>query len=522
MIDIERIDHLANIPAMQAAERPDATALSFEGRETSFKAFEQAANRVANGLLGLGTVPGMRVAWLGKNMDTFYEVAFGAILARGVITGINTRLAAAEIAWILNDCEAETLFVSKDFFATVEAIIADCPRVRNIICVEGQFADWTPYEAFCAAHSATPPKLNNAIDDDAVQLYTSGTTGFPKGVVLTNETYLGFFSQAAKLEWSSYGVGEAVMNAMPVFHVAGINVGFLSLAQGSECVVLRDIDPGLILQLIPEKQIAHAFWVPAVIMMLLQHPKIMDTDFSSMKNVFYGASPIAETLLTKAVEIMGARFTQLYGLTETVGAATYLPHEAHDPARGKLRSCGIPWPDADVRVVDPDQRTVATGEVGEIVIRSNFIMKGYWNRDEATKEAIRDGWFHTGDAGYFDDDGYLYIHDRIKDMIVSGGENVYPAEVENAIFGCPGVADVAVIGVPDKTWGEAVKAIIVCAPGESPAAADIIAFARQKIAGYKLPKSVDVIEAMPRNPSGKILRKDLREPYWKGADRRVS
>jgi acyl-CoA synthetase (AMP-forming)/AMP-acid ligase II len=218
---------------------------------------------------------------------------------------------------------------------------------------------------------------------------------------------------------------------------------------------------------------------------------------------------------------MGARFTQLYGLTETVGAATFLPPEAHDPSWGKLRSCGVPYPGAVIRCVDETGAPVPAGEVGEIVIKAGFVMKGYWNRPEATKEAIRDGFFHTGDAGYFDEDGFLYIHDRVKDMIVSGGENVYPAEVENAIFGHPAVADVAVIGVPDEKWGEAVKAIVVAKPGETPTPESVIAWAKERIAAYKCPKTVDIIEALPRNPSGKILRKDLREPYWKDMDRRV-
>jgi acyl-CoA synthetase (AMP-forming)/AMP-acid ligase II len=311
------------------------------------------------------------------------------------------------------------------------------------------------------------------------------------------------------------------MNAMPQFHVAGVNVGVLASLQGAKTVILRDIDPQLILKLIPEHRIAHAFWVPAVILMLTQQKNIREVDFSCLKQVFYGASPISEALLRTAVEIMDARFTQLYGLTETVGAGTFLPPEAHDPAWGKLRSCGVPWPGAVVRVVDGEGKPVPTGEVGEIVIKSGFVMKGYWNREDATKDAVRDGFFHTGDAGYFDEDGFLYIHDRVKDMIVSGGENVYPAEVENAIFGAPGVADVAVIGVPDEKWGEAVKAIVVKKPGEEPTADSIIAWAKERIAAYKAPKSVDFIDALPRNPSGKILRKDLREPYWKGMTRRV-
>ena len=218
---------------------------------------------------------------------------------------------------------------------------------------------------------------------------------------------------------------------------------------------------------------------------------------------------------------MDARFTQLYGLTETVGGATFLPPEAHEPAWGKLRSCGVPYPGTIIRCMDAEGNPVPTGEIGEIAIKSDFVMKGYWNRPEATQEAIRDGFFYSGDAGYFDEDGFLFIHDRMKDMIISGGENIYPAEVENAVFGHPEVADVAVIGVPDETWGEAVKAIVVAKPGANPDPAEIITWTKERIAGYKAPKSVDFIDAMPRNPSGKILRKDLREKYWEGTERRV-
>ena len=226
--------------------------------------------------------------------------------------------------------------------------------------------------------------------------------------------------------------------------------------------------------------------------------------------------------MLKARQVFGCEFLQVYGLTETTGAGTLLPHDDHDPARGKLRSCGKPAPGHEVRVVDGEGRPLPTGEVGEIQIKAPSVMKGYWNKDEATRKAISEGWFATGDAGFFDAEGYLYIHDRVKDMIVSGGENVYPAEVENAIMGHPAVGDVAVIGVPDPRWGEAVKAIVVKKPGLEADPADIIAFARERIAGYKLPKTVDFIDVLPRNPSGKVLRKDLRTPYWEGRDRQVN
>ncbi len=521
MIDVEAMPFLADIPRVQATIRPEETAFWFEGRTTSFAELEARSNRVANGLLALGVRPGDRIGYLAKNTDVYYEMMFGSAKARAVMNGVNTRLAPPEVKFILADAKAKVLFVGKEFYAMIDQIKADLPDLVRIITLDGDREDWDFYPSWRDAKPNTSPALDLRADDDVIQLYTSGTTGLPKGVQLTNDNYKAFFTQASLLEWSSYGVGEGVMNAMPLFHVAGVNVGILATAQGARTVILREIDPQLILKLIPEQKIVHAFWVPAVILMLTQQPSIREVDFSTLKQVFYGASPISEALLRTAVEIMGARFTQLYGLTETVGAGTFLPPEAHDPAWGKLRSCGVPWPGAVVRCVDGEGKPVATGEVGEIVIKAGFVMKGYWNRPDATEETVRNGFFHTGDAGYFDEDGFLYIHDRVKDMIVSGGENVYPAEVENAIFGAPGVADVAVIGVPDDKWGEAVKAIVVKKPGEDPSPESIITWSKDRIAAYKAPKSVDFIDALPRNPSGKILRKDLREPYWRGRERLV-
>jgi acyl-CoA synthetase (AMP-forming)/AMP-acid ligase II len=521
MLDVEAMPFIADIPRVQAGIRPDATAFWFEGKATSFAELDKRSNKVANGLTRWGVQPGDRIGYLAKNTADYYEIMFGAAKIRAVMNGVNTRLAPPEVKFILADANVKVLFVGKDFYGLIDQIKAELPNIQKIVTLDGDRNDWDFYPSWRDSKKPDAPAITPLGEDDVIQLYTSGTTGLPKGVQLTNDNYKAFFKQAGMLEWSSYDVDDGVMNAMPLFHVAGVNVGVLGAAQGARTVILRDIDPQLILKLIPEHKIAHAFWVPAVILMLTQQKNIREVDFASLKQVFYGASPISEALLREAVEIMGARFTQLYGLTETVGAGTYLPPEAHNPAWGKLRSCGVPWPGAVVRVVDGEGKPVKTGDVGEIVIKSGFVMKGYWNRDEATKEAVRDGFFYTGDAGYFDEDGFLFIHDRVKDMIVSGGENVYPAEVENAIFGCPGVADVAVIGVPDEKWGEAVKAIIVKKPGEDPSADAVIAWAKDRIAAYKTPKSVDFIDALPRNPSGKILRKDLREPYWKGHTRRV-
>ncbi|MEO0466299.1 MAG: long-chain-fatty-acid--CoA ligase [Pseudomonadota bacterium] len=522
MIDLSNIGSLADITRVQAGLRGSETAIWFEGRETSYAALNARASQVANGLIAAGAQTQDRIGYLGKNTDFFYEIAFGCAKSRMAMTGVNWRLAAPELQFIISDARISVLFVGAEFYEVVAQIMHECPDLKMIVGLDHSWGAWPAYGEWRDQQNAADPMIAIDPEDDVVQLYTSGTTGLPKGVQLTHRNYLAFFADAGSLDWASYGVGEAVMNAMPLFHVAGVNTGYLTLVQGAKAVLIRDIDPGLILSLIPEQKIAYAFWVPAVIRLLLSMPNVREIDYSNLKQVFYGASPIAEAVLTAAVEVMDAKFTQLYGLTETVGGGTFLPPDAHNPAWGKLRSCGVPWPSAIVKVVDQDANEVAQGDVGEIVISADFVMKGYWNRPDATADAIKNGFFHTGDAGYFDEDGFLFIHDRIKDMIVSGGENVYPAEVENAIFGHPDVADVAVIGVPDEQWGEAVKAIVVPKPDTQPTADGIIAWSKERIAGFKTPKSVDFTDALPRNPSGKVLRKDLREPFWAGHDRRVS
>ncbi|MEO0606929.1 MAG: long-chain-fatty-acid--CoA ligase [Pseudomonadota bacterium] len=521
MLDIKAMPHLADIPRVQSEIRPDEIAFWYKGEETSFADLNTRANQVANGLIGLGVDADQRVGYLAKNTAVYYEMLYGCAKARAVMNAVNTRLAAPEVKFILSDAQVRVLFVGPDWFDMIEQIKDECPHLDHIITVEGEREGWPEYTSWRNGQAAGAPAIETHDQDDVIQLYTSGTTGLPKGVMLTNDNYRGFMGQAGQLEWSSYAAGENVMNAMPLFHVAGVNVGILASAQGTKTIVLPEINPAEILDLIEQQDINHAFFVPAVILMLSQMPDFRARDYSKLKQIFYGASPITEDLLVTAVEVMGARFTQVYGLTETTGGGTYLPPEAHEPSWGKLRSCGVPYPSTIIRCVDDEGHSVPTGEVGEIVIQSDFVMKGYWNRPEATEDAIRDGFFYTGDAGYFDEDGFLFIHDRVKDMIVSGGENVYPAEVENAIFGHPEVADVAVIGVPDEKWGEAVKAIIVAKDGTDPTPDSIIAWTREKIAGYKCPKSIDYIDALPRNPSGKILRKDLREPYWEGQARRV-
>jgi acyl-CoA synthetase (AMP-forming)/AMP-acid ligase II len=510
-----------------ARTQGDVTAFTFGDEEISFAALNQGANRVANGLRALGIAPGDRVAFLGKNHPFYFEALLGAARIGAVMTPVNWRLAPPEVAYILGNCEARVAFVGEGFAEVLEKARSDAPMVEHIIGIDAPDHSGTDYRTWRDSHNATPPAHQIKPTDDALQLYTSGTTGKPKGAVMTHGSILS--SRDARTEgemrkWQEPVPGDVTLLAMPCFHISGTGTGIGTMVAGSNSIVLPEYDPTQALDLIENFNISKIFLVPAAIQILLNHPRVSEVDFSRLKYVTYGASPIPLELMREAMRVMGCGFVQMYGMTETSGTIVALDPEDHVPEGSpKMRSVGKPLPGVEVKIIDEAGNPVAPGTVGEIATRSSKNMRGYWNNPDATASTIdADGWLRTGDAGYFDEDGYLYIHDRVKDMIISGGENVYPAEVENALYSHPKVADVAVIGVPDAKWGEAVKACVVMKPGEELTEAELIQHARQHIAGYKCPKSVDFILALPRNPSGKILRRELRAPYWAGKDRAVN
>jgi long-chain acyl-CoA synthetase len=446
---------------------------------------------------------------------------FGVAKANAVMVSVNWRLAPPEVLHIVNDAEAEILFVGEEYFPVIEKIRDGLKTVREIVTLGGRHGTWDSFTAWRDRQSATDPMLPARPQDTAVQFYTSGTTGLPKGAELTNANFAWMFPLWTKSWLLAPGVPNLV--CLPMFHIGGAGWGIAGLFAGATNHVVREFVPAVILETIQRERLQVMLLVPAMILFLVQAPQIRETDLSSLRLIVYGAAPIPADLLKQAMGIFKCGFQQVYGLTETTGAITLLPPEDHDPAdTRKLLSCGYAQAGVDLRIVGEDGTDLAAGQVGEIAVRSLQIMRGYWNLPDATRRAIDGDWFMTGDAGYLDDKGYLYIYDRVKDMIVSGGENIYPAEVESALFGHPDVADVAVIGVPDERWGEAVKAVVVKKPDAAVTAGELINWARERIAGYKLPKSVDFIEALPRNPTGKILKRELRLPYWGNKQRQVN
>jgi long-chain acyl-CoA synthetase len=485
----------------RAARHPESAALSFLGRRTSFAELDAGSSRLAAGLAGeLGVRPGDRVAILDKSSDRYLELIFAIAKAGGVMVPVNWRLKPGEVATVAGDAEPRALVVGEEFAES--AVEVACPVLGFDELPRGE----------------GDPRRDGGEDEVAWQLYTSGTTGLPKGARLTHANVFSMIASLG-LELPEMVEGTASLVLSPLYHIGGCGWALLALTRGARCVVVREVDPRQLLATLVEERVATGMIVPAVLLALTQLERVGDGDLSALRNICYGASPISQSLLEAAIRTFGCRFTQLYGLTETSGAITALRHEDHEGER--LLSCGRAMFGGEVRIVDEEDRELPAGQVGEIVYRGPNLMEGYWRRPEDTARALRGGWFHTGDAGTADAAGFLYIRDRIKDMIVSGGENVYPAELESVLSGHPAVADVAVIGVPDERWGETVKAIVVRRPGAELAGEELIEWARSRLAGYKRPRSVDFVDAIPRNPSGKILKHELRERHWAGQDRRV-
>lgn len=506
-------------------QTPDAVATVYQGRRRTFAQLGDRVARLAGALRELGLKPGDRVGMVALNSDWYLEYYLGVYWAGGVVNPINTRWSAAEIAYSLTDCQTRLLLVDDAFAGMVDDLRGRSPELATVIHVGNGAAPagMHSYEALVAAAAPAEDALRGG-EDLAGVFYTGGTTGSPKGAMLSHRNI--FTNSVAMVAEGAIRPGCVGLHAAPMFHLADGCFMNAMLASGGCHVMVPRFEPTAVLEAIQAERVSEALLVPTMIQMLVDHPELARYDLTSLRNMLYGASPIGEGLLNRAMKaIPSAGFTQLYGMTELSPMATILTQEMHRDAGRKLgrhRSGGRAAISCEVRIVDALGKEVPRGEVGEIAVRGPGVMMGYWNKPTETAAAVRDGWMFTGDGGRMDADGYVYIVDRIKDMIVTGGENVYSAEVESVLATHPGVASCAVIGVPNDQWGELVHAFVVRKPGIEVTQEQIVAHCKAQIAGYKCPREVSFIDTMPLSGAGKILKTQLRAPFWEGRERKVA
>ncbi|MNJ15853.1 Long-chain-fatty-acid--CoA ligase [compost metagenome] len=506
-------------------QEPDHLATIYRGRRQTYRELGQRVSRLAGALRALGMNSDDRVGMLALNSDRYLEYMLATWWGGGVLNPVNIRWSVPEIVFSLDDCDTGILIVDDHFLPMVEQICATARRAPIVIhagdgpAPEGMYA----YEQLIA-ETAPIADAGRGGNDLASIMYTGGTTGLPKGVM---QSHMNLWSSAiARAAQFPSLENSRGLHVAPLFHTAAMARAVGMFVVGGTHVLIPAFDPLEILQTIEREQVNEMLLVPTMLQAVVMHPDFAHYDLSSFKRLAYGASPISPTLLDKAMAALpGIEFMHAYGLTEAAPVVSVSPHSSHGPegiASGRVRSVGRGGYGGMVRVVDEDGNEVPRGTVGEIVACGPNIMQGYWNRPEETAKALKNGWLHTGDGAYMDEDGYLFIVDRLKDMIVTGGENVFSAEVENVIARHPAVAMCAVIGIPHERWGEAVHAVVVLTPGSELTEAQVREHCASHIAGFKCPKSVDFVAALPLSAAGKILKRDLREPYWKDQARAVN
>lgn len=496
--------------------KPDQACLIYGDRRTTNREFRDRVSRVAGALTGLGVQPGDRVAMIARNSDRLVESFFGCFWAGAIANPINTRWNRSEMAYALNDCGATILLIDDPFLGSLEYLKAEVPTLVSVVHIgEGPAGDpeLHDYEEILGA---APPlaDVGRSGDDVAFVLYTGGTTGFPKGVMLTHANLM-----AASTSMLAMGcaTGEVYLHAPPLFHIAGVQVmlGHFLGGQGPH-VIVPAFTPEVILEAIDKHHVSDVMLVPTMLQMVLSDPSIDEWDLGSLKRVFYGAAPMTEALLRRAMEeIPGSGFVQGYGMTETALTVMLPPwyYTEEGLATDKTGSVGMPVPGAELAIRDEDGHEVNPGTVGEVVVRSASVMLGYYGNQAQTAATIRDGWLYSGDAGYLDEDGFLFLVDRLKDMIITGGENVYSSEVERVLAFHPAIADCAVIGIPHETWGEQVHAVVTLARDAAVSEDELIEYCRQQIAAFKCPRSVEFRDALPISAAGKILKTELRAEH---------
>ncbi|NWK96246.1 fatty-acid--CoA ligase [Sphingobium lactosutens] len=493
-------------------ELPNAIATVDRGRRRTWAQVGDRIARLAGLLIDAGLRPGDRVALLAQNSDLYLDYMLGVWWAGGVLNPVNIRWTVDEIAFSLTDCTTSILIVDDHFSPMIPALRAAAPTLRLILTTGPAAPECVDYESALAAATPVTDRVRNG-EDLAAILYTGGTTGRPKGVMLTHRALTASaMSHAGSGECAP---GACMMHTAPLFHVGAMAGVIAALLRRSRHVFVPAFEPEAVMGAIQHNGVTDVFLVPTMIQALLDHPRFPDHDLSSIERLIYAASPISPALLDRTVAAMPrAGFVQAYGMTETSAIVTLLGPSDHDPAAyasGRVRSVGRATMSAELRIAAPDGCDMPPGEAGEILVRGESVMTGYWNRPQETADALQAGWMHTGDLGRMDEAGYLYIMDRLKDMILTGGENVYSAEVEAALASHPSVQQCAVVARPDERWGEVVHAVLVIRPGHALDPQALTAHCRQSIAGYKCPRSFEQRTVMPLSAAGKILKATLRD-----------
>ena len=503
---------------------PDRACLIDADGESSYRAVAERSHRTANALIADGLRPGDRVAVLSPNAARAFEAWIGAARAGGVWVGLAALASVDETIYILNQRQAGWLFYHSDFAAWLPRIRAECPTLRRLVCLDREGDGAPSFERFIEGHGSTAPALPDERDAVISHFTSGGTTGRPKGAMWSNLVWEA---------WSANLYAHLPIRKPPVHLVAtamahGAAVwAWPAMAFGGTTVCLPKADPLVVMEAIDRHGVTQTFMPPTVIYMILAHPGARAFDYSTLDYFVYGGAPMSADKVAEAIDLFGPCMTQIYGQAEcpcTIGILTPADHlEAlADPAKAhRLLSCGRPPVFVQVEMMDDDGALLPPGEWGEIVVRGTFVSLGYHDDPEATAVIRAHGWHHTGDIGYKDDDGFVYIVDRKKDMIISGGLNVFPIEIERVVWGHPAVQDCAVIGVPDEKWGEAVKAVVELKPGESVSEAEIVALCKRELAGYKAPKTVEFWDELPRSGVGKVLKREVRARFWEGRARKI-
>ena len=506
---------------------PDKPAFIHGDQQLSYAQFNARVNRLANAFQRLGLQQGENVAILQYNYPQTYESLFACFKSGLGAVPINFRLHPKEFAFIIDHSESRAVILSPEFNYSIMEVRDRIPKARRLITLKDASGDLFDYESILADAADKFTDVDVSSDDLAWLFYTSGTTGMPKGAMLTHRNLLAmvmnFYADIAP----GFTPDDVILHAAPLSHGSGL-YGLPNIGKGATNVILasKSFDPELVFQTIERYQVTNMFTAPTMIKMLIDHPAVDHYDLSSLRSLNYGGAPMLVEDLKKAIERFGFCLVQLFGQGESPMTISYLPHWAHktngSPEEIKrLGSAGFARTNVEIMIFDREENELPPGHIGEIATRSDLVMKGYWNDPETTADTIKNGWLHTGDVGYLDDNGYLFIMDRSKDMIISGGENIYPREIEEVLIRHPAVREVSVIGVPDLKWGEAIKAVVAIRPGERASELELIRFCKKRIASYKKPKSVDFIDELPKNNYGKIVKRELREKYWQAAESQV-